>query len=55
MVDEKNGLPANKYSKKIIYESFKSSNVKNGDLKMIFSKEKNIYNDSSKEKILKFY
>ena len=55
MVDEKNGLPANKYSKKIIYESFKSSNVKNGDLKMIFSKEKNIYNDSSKEQILKFY
>ena len=55
MVDSKTGLPADINTKKMIYESFKSSSLDEAKLELKINEVMNIYSNKKREKILKFY
>ena len=55
MVDLETGYPSNMKSKKIIYESFKTEGINKSGVELFFNKDRYIYNDKSRKKILKFY
>ena len=55
MVDSKSGMPADINTKKIIYESFKTSNLDKAKLEFKNNEVKNIYSNKNRKKSLKFY
>ena len=55
MVDLDTGKISDFKKNKFIYESFKTENIGKPRLELIIDKDKNIYNYTNRERILKFY